>query len=127
MQKDLRDVKGIFMDGGKLPELVKNAGFVDVQRRKIRIEIGAWGPGSTPATSFISVIFVDPWKHEFATRCVNIWTAGMQAFAVQFIEQHGLHETEASEFNEDIAQEFRNLDNQFYSDGFGPHKSWTYY
>jgi hypothetical protein len=34
------------MDAEKIPELVKNAGFVDVRRRKIRIEIGPWGPGS---------------------------------------------------------------------------------
>jgi len=104
VQKELREKKGIFMDASKVPELVKNAGFVDVRRRKIRIEIGAWGP--------------DPQNHEFATRCQNIWTAAMQAVGAQYIELYGLGEREASEFNEGIAQEFRNLDYQFYSDGY---------
>jgi len=45
------------MDGGKLPQLMKNAGFVDVRRRKIKVEIGPWGPGSTPVSS-LSIFMV---------------------------------------------------------------------
>ena len=36
---------GILMDGGKLEQLMIDAGFVDVTVKKIRIEVGDWGPG----------------------------------------------------------------------------------
>jgi hypothetical protein len=118
MQKDLREGKGILMDGEKLPEMMKNAGFVDVRRRKIRIEIGAWGPGSMPV--LISLIILDPRKHEVATMCANVWTAGMQAFDAGLIEKYYPDERDVAAFKEAIAQEFHNLNYQLCAYGFGP-------
>ena len=45
MQKDLRDEKRILLDGERLADMMKTAGFVDVSKRKIKIEIGPWGSG----------------------------------------------------------------------------------
>jgi hypothetical protein len=120
MQKDLREERGILMDGGKLPELMKNVGFVDVRRRKIKIEIGPWGPGSTPVSSFFVLMFVDPRKHEVAAMCANVWTAAMQAFDAQLIQKYHPDEREASAFMEAISQEFHNPDYQLCCYGFGP-------
>lgn len=36
---------GILMDGKKLEQLMLDVGFVDVNVKKIRIEVGDWGPG----------------------------------------------------------------------------------
>jgi hypothetical protein len=118
MQKDLREGKGILMDGGKLPELMKNAGFVDVRRRKVRIEIGAWGPGW--GCSFRVLMFLDPRKHDVATMCANVWTAGMQAFDAGLIEKYYPDERDVSAFKDGISQEFHNLDYQLCAYGFGP-------
>lgn len=118
VQTEMRDKNGIFSNGRNLPKLVKNAGFVDVQSRKVNIEIGAWGPGSMPSGFRRSI--VDPENHEFASRCVDVWTALLLTLAKGYIAKFGLDENEASAFNEAIAQEFRNLDYQLYSDGFGP-------
>jgi hypothetical protein len=54
MQKDLREEKGILMHGEKLPEMMKSAGFVDVRKRRIKVEIGAWGPGPLPRNGTLS-------------------------------------------------------------------------
>jgi len=45
MQKDLRDEKRILLDGERLADMMKTVGFVDVSKRKIKIEIGSWGSG----------------------------------------------------------------------------------
>jgi len=45
MQKDLRDEKRILLDGERLADMMKTVGFVDVSKRKIKIEIGTWGSG----------------------------------------------------------------------------------
>jgi hypothetical protein len=50
MQKDLREERGILMHGEKLPDMMKSAGFIDVRKRRIRVEIGAWGPGTRPSS-----------------------------------------------------------------------------
>jgi len=35
------------MDGAKLEQLVLGAGFIDVTVRKVKIEVGTWGPGTS--------------------------------------------------------------------------------
>ena len=45
MQKDLRDEKGILLDGERLADMMETVGFIDVRKRKIQIEIGPWGSG----------------------------------------------------------------------------------
>jgi len=60
MQKDLREGKGILMHGERLPDMMKTVGFVDVRRRRFKIEIGPWGSGWSPyATSLILQILED--------------------------------------------------------------------
>jgi hypothetical protein len=48
MQKDLREERGILVSGDKLSDMMKSAGFVEVRKRRIKVEIGAWGPGQLP-------------------------------------------------------------------------------
>jgi hypothetical protein len=45
MQKHLKEEKGIFLDGGQLEHLITEAGFTEVTAKKLKIEIGDWGPG----------------------------------------------------------------------------------
>jgi len=37
---------GILMDGAKLEQLMLGAGFIDVTVRKLKLEVGTWGPGT---------------------------------------------------------------------------------
>jgi len=36
---------GILMDGVKLEQLMIDAGFIDISVKRIKIEVGDWGPG----------------------------------------------------------------------------------
>jgi len=40
MQKDLREEKGILLDGERLADKMRAVGFVDVRKRRIKVEIG---------------------------------------------------------------------------------------
>ena len=40
------------MDAAKLEPLMVDAGFVDVTLKKIKIEVGDWGPGIPPRGAF---------------------------------------------------------------------------
>lgn len=51
MQKDLREERGILVSGDSLSDMMKTAGFVEVRKRRIKVEIGAWGPGQLPPLS----------------------------------------------------------------------------
>jgi hypothetical protein len=92
------------MDGGKLPELMKNTRFVDVRRLKMRNEIGAWGPGSTPVCPFRVLMFLDLRKHELATMCAKVWTAAMQAFDPGLIEKYYPDDREVSAVKEGVSR-----------------------
>ena len=35
------------MDGAKLEQLMVGAGFIDVTVRKVKVEVGTWGPGTS--------------------------------------------------------------------------------
>jgi hypothetical protein len=37
------------MDGAKLEQLMLGAGFIDVTIRKLKLEVGTWGPGNPAA------------------------------------------------------------------------------
>jgi hypothetical protein len=47
MQQLFRVEQKILLDGSRLPQLVRDTGFVDIKVNVIKFEIGAWGPGFT--------------------------------------------------------------------------------
>lgn len=106
MQKDLREEKGILMDGEKLPGLMKKVGFVDVRKRRIKTEIGPWGPGSFSCT--LHANNPDPRKHQIAATCANVWTAAFHAFGAQLVPKYYHDERDAEAFMEAISEELHN-------------------
>jgi len=108
MQKDLRDEKGLLVDGEKLSDVMNKAGFVDVRKRQIKIEIGPWGPGSFPFQRRSNR--KDPGKHEIASTCANVWTQAMRAFGAQLLPKRYPDEADAEAFLEAISRELHNPD-----------------
>lgn len=35
----------IMIDGGRLEQMIKNAGFVEVESKHLQVKIGEWGTG----------------------------------------------------------------------------------
>jgi hypothetical protein len=45
MEEVFRVEAKTLLDGGRLPQLLKNAGFIDITVKAVKFGIGAWGPG----------------------------------------------------------------------------------
>ena len=118
MQKDLREAKGILLDGERLADMMKMVGFVDVRKRKFKIEIGPWGPGLSQ--SYCVINFPDPRKHGIASTCANVWTAAMHAFGAQLMPKHFPDEGDAAAFMESISGELHNPDYQLFCNMCNP-------
>jgi len=118
MQTDLRDEKGILLDGSRLADMMKKAGFVDLTERKIKIEIGPWGSGLS--RSYCVINFSDPQKHDIAATCADVWTAAMYAFGAQLIPKHYPDQGDAAAFKASISAELHNPDYQLFCNMCNP-------
>jgi len=118
MQKDLRDEKRILLDGERLADMMKTVGFVDVSKRRIKIEIGPWGSGLSQSHCIIN--FPEPRKHGIAATCVDVWTAAMHAVGAQLMHKHFPDEGDAAAFMESISGELHNPDYQLFCNMCNP-------
>ena len=99
------------MDGGKLEQLMLDAGFIDVSVKKIKIEVGDWGPG-TPLE--ISRLIVDRKVHKLGRIVIDVWAGAFEALADKLEEQFP-NEEERGEFGEAVARDLANPAYQLYT------------
>ena len=48
MEQVFRVEQKTLLDGATIPQLVRDAEFIDINVRVLKFEIGAWGPGYPP-------------------------------------------------------------------------------
>ena len=99
------------MDGGKLEQLMIDAGFIDISVKKIKIEVGDWGPSTSLA---ISCLIVDPKVHNLGRIVIDVWAGAFEALADKLEEQFP-NEEERREFGEAVAKDLANPAYQLYT------------
>ena len=52
MQQIYRVEEKTLVEGQRVEQLVREAGFIDVKVRVKKFELGAWGPGYSPFVTF---------------------------------------------------------------------------
>jgi hypothetical protein len=102
---------GILMDGGKLEQLMIDAGYIDVNVKKIKIEVGDWGP-STPLV--ISCLIVDCKVHKLGRIVVDVWAGAFEALADK-LEENFPDEEDRREFGEAVTRDVANPAYQLYT------------
>jgi len=93
------------MDGCELEQLMIDAGFVDVTVKKIKIDVGDWGPGWFRVVSFLIVL--DPKLHKLGRIVVDVWAGAFKALADK-LEAQFPDEEERGEFGEAVARDLAN-------------------
>ena len=99
------------MDGGRLEQLMVDAGFIDVSVQKIKIEVGDWGPSTSLE---ISCLIVDRNAHKLGLIVIDVWAGAFEALADKLEEQFP-NEEERGEFGEAVARDLSNPAYQLYT------------
>ena len=107
IQRRLRDGQQIMINASELEGLMLQAGFTDVTTKRLKIEVGDWGPG---AYCIEKCLLIDPTKHELGRRFRNIWLMALEALA----DQMGVFEDNLSEFVQGVRKDIENNAYQLY-------------
>ena len=99
------------MDGGKLEQLMIDAGFIDVSVKKMKIEVGDWGP-STPLA--ISSLIVDRTVHKLGRIVIDVWAGAFEALADK-LEEEFPDEEDRGEFGQAVSRDLANSAYQLYT------------
>lgn len=102
---------GILMDGCKLEQLMIDAGFVDVTVKKIKIEVGDWGPS---LLRLVSLLIVDPKLHKLGRIVNDVW-AGAFVALVDKLEEQFPDEVERGQFGEVVGRDLANPEYRLYT------------
>lgn len=99
------------MDGGRLEQLMIDAGFVDVSVKKVKIEVGDWGPSTLLA---ISCLIVERKVHKLGRIVIDVWAGAFEALADKLEEQFPDDE-DRGEFGEAVVRDLANPAYQLYT------------
>jgi hypothetical protein len=111
MEQIYRVEERTLLGGGRLPQLVREAGFLDIDVRIVKFEIGAWGPSHTPPHDFLTV---DPTKHNIARVCASVWAQAMEANADR-MEHYIPNLEERNDFSQDVKADVLNPNHHLYA------------
>ena len=99
----------LFVDGDRVEHFMREVGFVDIDVRVVKIEIGDWGPGFLDNGMTHAHIVLDPKLHGVGRACTEVWSEGIVAFAQTLTRYFPKHE-ERRVFVEKAKQDVLNLD-----------------
>jgi hypothetical protein len=111
MQQVFRVEDQTLVDGERLPQFVREAGFTDVDVRILKFEIGEWGPGY-PSYKFLTV---DPTKHNVARVCGTVWAQAMEANADR-MNRYYPDDEERNDFAQDVKNDVLNPNHHLYAE-----------
>lgn len=94
------------MRGDKLEHLMRQAGFVDLEFRILKIEIGEWGQGLSPGSSADRS---DARWHKVARVARDVWGDGLVAYA-ETLRSFYPTDSEHEDFVRMVRQDMLNLD-----------------
>lgn len=113
MQQYFRVEKQTFLSGEDVEQLVRDAGFVDVSVKVVKLEFGEWGPGQLRLQK-VDSYFVDPNKHEIARNCGVSWSESMENCAKQMTRYYP-NDEERYKFADAVKKDVTNPDYHLYS------------
>lgn len=90
------------MDGAKLEQLMINAGFTDVQAKKLKLEVGTWGTSNLYGNNL--VLMVDP---RLGRIVLDVCGGAFQGLADTLEEQFPL-EQDRNEFKDAMIRDLSN-------------------
>ena len=100
------------MDGGKLEPLMTDAGFTDVNVKKIKIEVGTWGAGKLRDDN--RLLIGDPKNHKLGQIVFDVWAGAFVALVDKLVEQFP-NEKERGEFADAMIKDLANPEFQLYT------------
>jgi len=98
--------KKLFMRGDKLEHLMREAGFVDLKARIVKIEIGEWDKGVSSCSRADNS---DARWHKVARVARDVWGEGLVAYA-ETMRNFYASESEHEDFVRRVRQDMLNLD-----------------
>jgi hypothetical protein len=110
MQQIYRVEEKTLVDGSRIEQFVREAGFIDIKVKVKKFELGAWGPG----ISLWVLLMVDERKHYVAKECAKVWAEAMESNA-QRMTRYYPNAEERCDFAQDVKADVLNPKHHLYS------------
>jgi hypothetical protein len=110
MQQIYRVEEKTLLEGSRVEQFVREAGFIDIKVKVKKFELGPWGPGF----SLCNCLSVDERKHYVAKECAKVWAEAMESNA-QRMNRYYPNSEERCDFAQDVKADVLNPNHHLYS------------